>query len=118
MNLNAYDNINEKIDKTKTWIDVNKHLLLSREIKYRKYYLFTKRYNVELKVWDYFIVVTDNPIPDRIVFNTRLDDYGRVKLRLHELYKETNVSEFTKDVNINIEHIDSQEDGDIYKIDL
>ena len=36
MNLNAYDNVIDKIDKTKTWIDVCKKLLLSREIKYRE----------------------------------------------------------------------------------
>ena len=30
MNLNAYDSITEKIDKTKTWIDTKKCILLSR----------------------------------------------------------------------------------------
>ena len=30
MNLNAYDNITETIDKTKTWVDIRKKLLLSR----------------------------------------------------------------------------------------
>lgn len=118
MNLNAYDNVTEKIDKTKTWIDVDKHLLLSREIKFRKYYLFTKRYDTELKTYEYFIVLTDNPIEDRVLFNTRLDDYGRIKIRLHDLYKESGISEFNKNMNISIYLVDKQEDGDIYKLDL
>ena len=38
MNLKAYDEITPKVDKTKTWVIVKNHNLLSREIKYRKYY--------------------------------------------------------------------------------
>lgn len=118
MNLSAYDNLTEKIDKTKTWIDVNKKLLLSRELVFKKYYLFTKRYNINNKTYDYFIVLTDNPVSDRLVFNTRLDNYGRVKIRLHDLYKEAGISEFTKDANITIKLVETQDDGYIYQINL
>ena len=37
MNLNAYDSITEKLDKNKTWVDIRRKTILSREMKYRKY---------------------------------------------------------------------------------
>ena len=118
MNLNAYDNIIDKIDKTKTWIDVKKHLLLSREIKYRKYYTLSKRFNTENNCYDYFIILLDNPPQDRISFNTRLDDYGRIKIRLHELYNESDLRYFEKDSNITIKNVEHEEDGDVYQLEI
>lgn len=118
MNLNAYDNIIEKIDKTKTWIDVTKHLLLSREIKYRKYYILSKRFNIELNNYDYFIILLDSQPTDRISFQTKFDNYGRTKILLHELYNESPLLYLEKDVNINIKHIEEYEDGDVYQLDI
>ena len=37
MNLNAYDNVIEKVDKKKTWIDIHSKILYSREIIYKPY---------------------------------------------------------------------------------
>ena len=37
MNLVAYDTLNTNINTKKTWIKVSKKLIISREIKYRKY---------------------------------------------------------------------------------
>lgn len=118
MNINAYDNITEKIDKTKTWIDVNKHLLLSREIKFRKYYTLCKRYNPDLKIYEYFIILLDNKLSDRPCFNTRHDDYGRIKIRLHDLYLDSDLKYLEHDVNISIKHIESEDDGDVYQLEI
>ena len=60
MNLNAYDSITEKIDKTKTWIDTKKCILLSREIKYRKYYVLSRRFNTELNTYELVDRIGDN----------------------------------------------------------
>ena len=118
MNLNAYDEITEKVDKTKTWIDVNKHLLLSREIKFRKYYVLSKRYNTETKVYDYYIILLDNKPIDRQSYRTKIDDYGRIKIRLYNLYNESYLCFLTQDTNISIECIESDEDGDVYQLDV
>ena len=99
MNLNAYDTITDKVDKTKSWINITKHLLLSREIKFRKYYVLSKRFNTETKVYDYFVILLDEQPTDRVSYNTRLDDYGRVKIRLHELYNESDLANLEKDTN-------------------
>ena len=74
INLSAYDSITNKIDKTKTWINVEKHLLISREIKFHKYYTLAKRFNPELNNYDYFIILLDNKDDSRNYYNTKLDD--------------------------------------------
>ena len=111
MNLNAYDNVIDKVDKTKTWIDVKKHLLL-------KWYVLSKRFNTENNCYDYFVILLDNPPQDRVAFNARLDDYGRVKIQLHEMYNETDLQHLTKDANINIKHVEHEEDGDVYQLEI
>lgn len=116
MNLNAYDSIIDKIDKTKTWVDVKKHLLLSREIKFRPRYVLTKRFDTELKVYNYYIILLDNAPIDRQSFPTRIDDYGRIKIRLHNLYTESDLQYLEKDSNINIKCIEHEEDGDVYQL--
>ena len=118
INLNIYDSINEKVDKTKTWIDVNKHLLLSREIKFRNYYMLTKRFNPELSNYDYFIILLDYKPDGKEYHHTKLDDYGRVKIRLLELYRESDLNYLEKDSNINIRNIEHQDDGDVYQLDI
>ena len=77
MNLNAYDTIHPKVDKQKTWIDVRKHQLLSREIKYRNYVTISKRYDKENQTYDYFIILLDDYPQDRPYAKTKKDDYGR-----------------------------------------
>ena len=118
MNLNAYDTITDKVDKTKSWINITKHLLLSREIKFRKYYVLSKRFNTETKVYDYFVILLDEQPTDRVSYNTRLDDYGRVKIRLHELYNESDLANLEKDTNITIRHVEHEDDGDVYQIEV
>ena len=56
MNLNAYDNVKLKINKQKTWIDIDKQQLLSREIKFRPYITLSKRFNVQNKSYEYFLL--------------------------------------------------------------
>lgn len=116
MNLNAYDNIKDKINKNKTWIIIKKRLLLSREIKYRKYYTFLKRFDLESQTYDYYIALFDSKIEDRIIFDTKRDDYGRIKIKLQSVFNEFNFIELDKDCNIIIECVDKQKDGEVYKI--
>lgn len=118
MNLNAYDNVINKVDKTKTWIDVKKHLLLSREIKYRKWYVLSKRFNTKNNCYDYFVILLDNHPQDRVAFNTIHDDYGRIKIKLYNMYNESDLKYLTKDTNISINHIEHENDGDVYQLDL
>lgn len=118
MNLNNYDGITEKLDKTKTWVDIRKKLLLSREIKYRPYTCLLKRYNIKTNTYSYFIAVLDNPPIDRTSKRTTLDDYGRFKLSLSDIWKKTYLNELKSNCNIMCELVESDEDGDVYSIDV
>ena len=118
MNLNAYDEISPKIDKQKTWIDVRKHLILSREIKYRQYISVSKRYNPTDHCYDYYIIVLDDKPDDRSFTRTRRDDYGRIKIRVNHIWQESSLRYFEKDTNISIELVEQADDGDIYKLNM
>ena len=118
INLNAYDSITNKIDKTKTWINVEKHLLISREIKFHKYYTLAKRFNPELNNYEYFIILLDDKDNSRTYYNTKLDDYGRVKIRLNELYNDSDLKYLEQDCNINIKLIEHEISADIYQLDI
>lgn len=118
MNLNAYDEITNKIDKRHTWIDVRKKQILSREIKFRPYYTITKRYNPQTEETNYFIILLDEEPYKRICYKTKVDDYGRIKLNVAPIWFETILSTLNKDVNIHIELSDTADDADVYKLDI
>ena len=118
MNLNKYDNVTEKIDKTKTWVDIRKKQLLSREIKYRPYTCLLKRYNIKYNTYSQFIAILDNPPADRNYKCTVLDDYGRIKISLSNIWNKTYLNELKSNCNIICELVESDKDGDIYLIDV
>lgn len=118
MNLNAYDIVPETLDKNRTWIIPATKTLLSREIKFRKYYCLSKKYNPQQNLTTYFIILLDNPPDNRTYHMTRIDNYGRIKLRLNVIWNDTILPTLNKSSNININHIESADDGDIYELDI
>lgn len=118
MNINAYDDIREKLDKTKTWVDIRKKQLFSREIKYRKYNCLLKRYDAKTNITNYYIAMLDNPPTDRKYNNTIMDDYGRVKISISSIWKETYLARLSSNCNVCINLVESDEDGDIYFLDV
>ena len=91
MNLVAYDEITDKINKQKTWYDYKSCSFISREITYRKYYTFLKRYNPKTKTTSYFIVMLDEK--DNITKSsvTYKDNYGRIILRANSIIEHLNL---------------------------
>ena len=118
MNLNIYDNVEEKLDKTKTWIDIRKKIIYSREIKRRKYTCLLKRYDNKTNINSYYIAILDNPPIDKKYKLTVCDDYGRVKINIASIWKETYLSQLDKDCNIMCNLVESDDDGEIYSIDV
>ena len=86
MNLVAYDVLNTNINRKKTWINVSKKLILSKEIKYRKYVAFGKRYDNEENKTVFFIIVLDDPPLDRAYSNIIMDDSGRIKISIKNIF--------------------------------
>lgn len=118
MNLNAYDSITEKLDKNKTWIDTRRKTILSREMKYRKYTCILKRYDPKTNINSHFIALLDNPPENRLYKSTVQDDYGRIKINVSSIWKETYLSELKSNCNILCTLVESGNDGDIYSIDV
>ena len=118
MNLNAYDKITDDLDKTKTWIDIKKKTLLSREIKARPYYTLLKRYNPNTNINTYFIAMLNAPDVNKKCYLTRIDNYGRIKIKLTSIWKDIYLSGCETNCNIVVSLVESDEMGDIYNLDL
>lgn len=118
MNLNVYDNIIEKLDKTKTWVDVRRKTLLSRELANRPYTCLMKRYNIKTNICSYYIAMLDNPPEDRKYKSTTRDDYGRVKVNLSQIWNETYLARLGSNCNVMLNLIEHDDDGDIYLLDV
>lgn len=118
INLNEYDITSIKIDKTKTWIDIARKKLISKEIKVRKYNCICKKYNTDTKEYEYFIIMLDTPPTDRRSHKTFVDDYGRIKINLSTIWNESCLANYKKDTNIDLLLVDSEDDGDVYKLNL
>lgn len=118
MNLAAYDSVTTKIDKQKTWLDVDKKFLYSREIKYRKYNTLAKRYNPELEQSDFFIILLDELPTDRPASITKVDNYGRIKINIASIWDEANFNYYDSNCNINIITIEDTNDGNVYQLDI
>lgn len=116
INLNAYE-IPQKLDKTKTWINVNKQQLLSREIKFRKYYIITQFDAIEDTCKTYLIVSDNNDMFYN--FNlTKTDDYGRIKINLAEHYAVLNLDKYDKNVNIPVKYVEGDNESDVYLLEI
>lgn len=118
MNLNAYDNLIEKLDKNKTWIDVRKKIIFSREIKYRPYTCLLKKYNIKTDTNTYFIAMLDRPPENKKYKPTACDDYGRIKINVSSIWKETYLSRLKNNCNIECVLLEDDKDGDVYSIDI
>lgn len=118
MNLNAYDDISPVINKQKTWINIDKQQLLSREIKYRKYITISKRFNKDTGEHDYFIILLDECPTNRTFSFTKKDDYGRIKINLLPIWNECSLCSYNKNINIELKHIEHSDDGDVYQLDV
>lgn len=118
MNLVAYDKISNRTDKTKTWIDTKKGIILSREINRRKYYTYVKRFDPQLCLTIYFLVLLDDNPGDRQVYRTKTDDYGRLKFSINPIASEYGLYNLDNGANISLSHIESADDGDIYRFNL
>lgn len=118
MNLNAYDTLDTKIDRNKTWLNVKYKTIITREVTKRKYTIILQRFNPNLNCKEYFIAFSDNEVPNQINKQTIVDNYGRIKIKVGSIWSEANLSQFVTDCNIILTCVDKQEDGEIYRIDV
>lgn len=118
MNFNIYDNVDDIINKQGTWINVRNKTLLSREIKYRKYTTLVKRYDNSSNNNSYYIIISDDTIPNKKYCYTKLDNYGRVKVKLNSIWNNTICKNLMQDTNINIDLVEFDDTCEVYNIDI
>ena len=118
MNINAYDNVEPTLNKQKTWVCPVHHILYSREIAKRRYALLTKRFNPKTNDTYYYIIMLDDYPVDRKVSKSYVDSFGRLKINISAIWNETSLRYIKTKSNINIEHIEHTDDGDIYYLDI
>ncbi len=118
MNLNTYDNVKEELDKHKTWYSPKFKRLYSREIKFRMFYKFMKRWNETIKRDDYFLAVSMNNVDGRFSI-TNKDNYSRLKFSIpKEVIEDSILNTMTVDVNIEVKLVDAQPDGEVYQLNI
>lgn len=118
MNLSAYDSIEDYLDKSKSWVYVKRKELISREIKYRRYFTIGKRFDKGSDSYRYFLILLDNKPEYRQYGRVKRDSYGRIKVDLRSLWDITSLYDITSDTNINIIYTEHTADGDIYELDI
>ena len=62
MNLAAYDKVDNKIDKTKTWLDHNNKRIVSKQIKYRTYQIRIKTIIIHILIIQLIITKNNNQL--------------------------------------------------------
>ena len=115
MNLVAYDNVNNFKPK-KDYIQISYKRLLSSTIEYHDRYCILKRYDVENNTYSYFVAVFDNKqdnIKDKFL---KKDKYGYVKVYLNDIWKDLPEYITKENCNIDVELVESQDDGKVYKL--
>ena len=115
MNLAAYDKVNDFKPK-KDYIQTSYKRLLSSTIEYHDRYCILKRYNIETNTYSYFVAVFDNKqdnIKDKFL---KKDKDGYVKVYLNDIWKDLPEYITKANCNIDVELVESQNDGKVYKL--
>lgn len=118
MNLNAYDNVTRKLDKRKTWYSLKFKRLYSKEIKFRRFYKFLKRWNESIKLNDYFLAVSMYNTDGTFTIANN-DNYGRSKFSIpKEVIEDSILNSVVEDINVEVKLVDAQPDGEVYQLNI
>ena len=118
MNLNAYDNVKEELDKHKTWYSPKFKRLYSREIKFRMFYKFLKRWNGTIKRNDYFLAISESNTDGKF-YRTERDNYNRLKVSIpKEVIEDSILNSIVEDTNVELKFVDAQPDGEVYQLNI
>lgn len=116
MNLNIYDKV--EISYNKTWINKYYKKLYSREIPYYSAYTILTRYNPKDRCNDIFLVVTNKPDDEHLWNSVTETKSGITKINLSPYWRILNMMNKPNEFEVDIEKVDSDEDGAIYYLDI
>lgn len=83
--------------------------------KLYKYYVEVKRYNPDALCYEYFLLLSDKKF-DVQCRKCRVDDYGRLKVKLHGEFLDFVANECTSNGNVQFNYEESEDCYDIWKI--
>ena len=116
MNLVAYDNVDNIVNKKRSWIDVRHKYLYTRETTYRKYVSFGKRFDADENKTIFFIILTDDEPVDRPSSKTVVTNNGCIKIGLKGIWDEAGLNKATTQyLNVSLVNNTSADDGDVYE---
>lgn len=118
MYFNGYEILNVPIDKDKTWIDVKRHKILSREI-HGKYYLFAKKFEIS-DCKDYFYLIVDGDSISNIpgIKSIYVDDFGRTSIVIpNYVWKELGFDKHNKDFQLLVTLVEDNNGVKTYRIE-
>lgn len=116
MNLVAYDKVDNIINKKRSWIDVHKKILYSKELIYHKYICFGKRFDEDINSTVFYIIMLDDEPIDRASFKTIITDNGYIKISIKGIWDESGLNRIkSKYFNIYLKHVEHTDDGDIFE---
>lgn len=115
MNLSAYDKVNKFIPGN-NYIQVSYKRLLSRTIEYHDRYCLLRYYNPATSIYSYYVAVYDNKQKDVKDKFLKLDSEGRVKIYLIDIWDELPKYVTRENINIDVELVECQDDGKVYKL--
>lgn len=113
MQFTTYDNNTERLDRTTQWINVKYKEVFSVKVKYNTYYQIIKRYNSAIQDYEYYVAFMPNKDNDNR--KCRIDELGRCKFSISEIWNEF-CSDVKTDTNIKLDYIETINGADIFKL--
>lgn len=83
--------------------------------KLYRYYVEVKRYNPNTLCYEYFLLLSDKKF-DSQCRKCRVDDYGRLKVILHNEVKQYVIAEIAARGNVQFEYVESDSLYDVWQI--
>ncbi len=110
-----YELIDPVVDKKYPRMDSKGYFIVPDIKKIYNYYIEVKRYNTNNICYEYFLLLGIEKF-DSQCRKCRVDDYGRLKVKLHKELAEFVSTETTYRGNVKFEYIESEENYDIWQI--
>ena len=114
INLNKYDDV---IQIKHNWISHKYVRLYSSVIKFKSYFTILKRYNSELKCNDYYLLLSDKPIINKVYKNVICGKNNILKFDLHMFWNKLPIPK-EEDTEIDIELVEEDNDSVVYYINI
>ena len=115
MNLNQYDDI---LEIKNTWISPVYKKLYSKVLEYKPYYTIVRRYIVNNSSYDYFLIMSDNVIPDKRMKSVIQERNGLLKFDLKPYWNVLPIQESNEDVIVSIDIEEKESDICIYRLSI